>query len=393
MYKMDRSIYIDYASTTYLKEEVLNEMIPYLTKHFGNPSSAHSMSREVKKAIFDAKVKTAKAINAGRDEIFFTSGGSEANNWALKGVAFRNKDKGNHIITTEIEHHSILNTCKYLEEQGFKVTYLPVDEKGIVSTKDLIKAINKDTILVSIMFANNEVGSIQKIKEIGAICKERGILFHTDAVQAIGHIPVDVKEMNIDLLSMSAHKFYGPKGIGALYIRKGTKIHNLIHGGAQERAKRSGTENVSGIVGLGKAIELASNNLESENKKLTLLQDKLIDGLLSIPGTRLNGTTGEERLPGNVNISFKYVSGEAMLVALDNMGIYASSGSACASGSLEPSHVLVSMGLPEDIIKSSLRFSMGEGTTEEDIDYLIKTIPNVVKKIRSLNPEWEKATQ
>ena len=390
---MDRSIYIDYASTTYLKEEVLNEMIPYLTKHFGNPSSAHSMSREVKKAIFDAKVKTAKAINAGRDEIFFTSGGSEANNWALKGVAFRNKDKGNHIITTEIEHHSILNTCKYLEEQGFKVTYLPVDEKGIVSTKDLIKAINKDTILVSIMFANNEVGSIQKIKEIGAICKERGILFHTDAVQAIGHIPVDVKEMNIDLLSMSAHKFYGPKGIGALYIRKGTKIHNLIHGGAQERAKRSGTENVSGIVGLGKAIELASNNLESENKKLTLLQDKLIDGLLSIPGTRLNGTTGEERLPGNVNISFKYVSGEAMLVALDNMGIYASSGSACASGSLEPSHVLVSMGLPEDIIKSSLRFSMGEGTTEEDIDYLIQTIPNVVKKIRSLNPEWEKATR
>lgn len=393
MYKMDRSIYIDYASTTYLKEEVLNEMIPYLTKHFGNPSSAHSMSREVKKAIFDAKVKTAKAINAGRDEIFFTSGGSEANNWALKGVAFRNKDKGNHIITTEIEHHSILNTCKYLEEQGFKVTYLPVDEKGIVSTKDLIKAINKDTILVSIMFANNEVGSIQKIKEIGAICKERGILFHTDAVQAIGHIPVDVKEMNIDLLSMSAHKFYGPKGIGALYIRKGTKIHNLIHGGAQERAKRSGTENVSGIVGLGKAIELASNNLESENKKLTLLQDKLIDGLLSIPGTRLNGPTGEERLPGNVNISFKYVSGEAMLVALDNMGIYASSGSACASGSLEPSHVLVSMGLPEDIIKSSLRFSMGEGTTEEDIDYLIQTIPNVVKKIRSLNPEWEKATR
>jgi cysteine desulfurase len=351
------------------------------------------MSREVKKAIFDAKVKTAKAINAGRDEIFFTSGGSEANNWALKGVAFRNKDKGNHIITTEIEHHSILNTCKYLEEQGFKVTYLPVDEKGIVSTKDLIKAINKDTILVSIMFANNEVGSIQKIKEIGAICKERGILFHTDAVQAIGHIPVDVKEMNIDLLSMSAHKFYGPKGIGALYIRKGTKIHNLIHGGAQERAKRSGTENVSGIVGLGKAIELASNNLESENKKLTLLQDKLIDGLLSIPGTRLNGPTGEERLPGNVNISFKYVSGEAMLVALDNMGIYASSGSACASGSLEPSHVLVSMGLPEDIIKSSLRFSMGEGTTEEDIDYLIQTIPNVVKKIRSLNPEWEKATR
>lgn len=384
MYKMDRSIYIDYAATTYLKEEVLNEMLPYLTKHFGNPSSAHSMSREVKKAIFDAKVKTAKAINSGRDEVFFTSGGSEANNWALKGVAFRNVDKGNHIITTKIEHHSILNACKYLEEQGFKVTYLPVDEKGIVSTKDLVKAINKNTILVSIMFANNEVGSIQKVKEIGSICKERGILFHTDAVQAVGHIPIDVKDMHIDLLSMSAHKFYGPKGIGALYIKKGTKIHNLIHGGAQERAKRSGTENVSGIVGLGKAIELASNNLEAENKRLTMLQDKLIKGLLSIPYTRLNGPTGEERLPGNVNISFKYVSGEAMLVALDNMGIYASSGSACASGSLEPSHVLVSMGLPEDIIKSSLRFSMGEGTVEEDIDYLIEIIPDVVERIRSL---------
>lgn len=387
---MDNKVYIDYASTTYLKEEVLNEMLPYLTKYFGNPSSAHSMSREVKKAIYDAKVKVGKAVNAGRDEVFFTSGGSEANNWALKGVAFRNKDKGKHIITSEIEHHSILNTCKYLEELGFNVTYLPVDEKGIVNTVDLVKAINKDTILVSIMFANNEVGSIQKIKEIGTICKERKIIFHTDAVQAVGHIPIDVKELNIDLLSMSAHKFYGPKGIGALYVKKGTRIHNLIHGGAQERAKRSGTENVSGIVGLGKAIELGCENLEKENKRLAYLGDKLIKGLLSIPYTRLNGPTGEERLPGNVNISFKYVDGEAMLVALDNLGIYASSGSACASGSLEPSHVLVSMGLPEDILKASVRFSMGEGTTEEDIDYLISTIPSVVQRIRSLNPEWEK---
>lgn len=382
---MNRKIYIDYAATSYIRQEVLNEMMPYLTEHFGNPSSAHSMSREVKKAIYEAKIRTAKALGANRDEVFFTSGGSESDNWAIKGVAFRNKDKGNHIITSKIEHHAVLNTCKYLEEQGFKVTYLPVDKDGMVRIDELEKAINSKTILVSIMFANNEIGSIQPIKQIGDICKKRGIIFHTDAVQAVGHVPINVKDMNIDLLSLSGHKFYGPKGIGALYIKKGVKIHNLIHGGSQERAKRSGTENVAGIVGLGKAIELAVQELDMESKRLVSLRDKLIDGLLSIPNSKLNGPTGEERLPGNVNISFKDVNGEAMLIALDNMGICASSGSACTAGSIEPSHVLLSLGIPKDMVKGSIRFSMGLRNNEEDIDYLIKVIPEIVQKIRNLS--------
>ncbi|MGY0374318.1 cysteine desulfurase NifS [Clostridium sp. JNZ J1-5] len=382
---MNRKIYIDYAATSYIRQEVLNEMMPYLTEHFGNPSSAHSMSREVKKAIYEAKIRTAKALGANRDEVFFTSGGSESDNWAIKGVAFRNKDKGNHIITSKIEHHAVLNTCKYLEEQGFKVTYLPVDKDGMVRIDELEKAINSETILVSIMFANNEIGSIQPIKQIGDICKKRGIIFHTDAVQAVGHVPINVKDMNIDLLSLSGHKFYGPKGIGALYIKKGVKIHNLIHGGSQERAKRSGTENVAGIVGLGKAIELAIQELDMESKRLVSLRDKLIDGLLSIPNSKLNGPTGEERLPGNVNISFKDVNGEAMLIALDNMGICASSGSACTAGSIEPSHVLLSLGIPKDMVKGSIRFSMGLRNNEEDIDYLIKVIPEIVQKIRNLS--------
>lgn len=382
---MNRKIYIDYAATSYIRQEVLNEMMPYLTEHFGNPSSAHSMSREVKKAIYEAKIRTAKALGANRDEVFFTSGGSESDNWAIKGIAFRNKDKGNHIITSKIEHHAVLNTCKYLEEQGFKVTYLPVDKDGMVRIDELEKAINSETILVSIMFANNEIGSIQPIKQIGDICKKRGIIFHTDAVQAVGHVPINVKDMNIDLLSLSGHKFYGPKGIGALYIKKGVKIHNLIHGGSQERAKRSGTENVAGIVGLGKAIELAIQELDMESKRLVSLRDKLIDGLLSIPNSKLNGPTGEERLPGNVNISFKDVNGEAMLIALDNMGICASSGSACTAGSIEPSHVLLSLGIPKDMVKGSIRFSMGLRNNEEDIDYLIKVIPEIVQKIRNLS--------
>lgn len=382
---MNRKIYIDYAATSYIRQEVLNEMMPYLTEHFGNPSSAHSMSREVKKAIYEAKIRTAKALGANRDEVFFTSGGSESDNWAIKGIAFRNKDKGNHIITSKIEHHAVLNTCKYLEEQGFKITYLPVDKNGMVRIDELEKAINSKTILVSIMFANNEIGSIQPIKQIGDICKKRGIIFHTDAVQAVGHVPINVKDMNIDLLSLSGHKFYGPKGIGALYIKKGVKIHNLIHGGSQERAKRSGTENVAGIIGLGKAIELAVQELDMESKRLVSLRDKLIDGLLSIPNSKLNGPTGEERLPGNVNISFKDVNGEAMLIALDNMGICASSGSACTAGSIEPSHVLLSLGIPKDMVKGSIRFSMGLRNNEEDIDYLIKIIPEIVQKIRNLS--------
>lgn len=382
---MNRKIYIDYAATSYIRQEVLNEMMPYLTEHFGNPSSSHSMSREVKKAIYEAKIRTAKALGANRDEIFFTSGGSEADNWAIKGIAFRNKDKGNHIITSQIEHHAVLNTCKYLEEQGFQVTYLPVDKDGMVKVDEVEKAINDKTILVSIMFANNEIGSIQHIKQIGDVCKKKGVIFHTDAVQAVGHVPINVKDMNIDLLSLSGHKFYGPKGIGALYIKKGIKIHNLIHGGSQERAKRSGTENVAGIAGLGKAIELAVQELDVESKRLMYLRDKLIDGLLSIPNSKLNGPRGEERLPGNVNVSFKDVNGEAMLIALDNIGICASSGSACTAGSIEPSHVLLSIGIPKDMVKGSIRFSMGLRNDEEDIDYLIKVIPEIVQKIRNLS--------
>lgn len=384
---MNKNIYLDYASTTFIKEEVLKEMMPYLTEYYGNPSSIHSMSREVKKAIYEAKIRTAKAINANREEIFFTSGGTEADNWAIKGVAFRNKDKGNHIITTKIEHNAVLNSCRYLEEQGFKVTYLPVDEEGIIRIEDLKKAITKETILVSVMFGNNEVGSIQPIKEIGKLCRERSIIFHTDAVQAVGSVAIDVKEINVDLLSMSSHKFYGPKGVGALYIRKGVKIHNLMHGGSQERAKRSGTENVPGIVGIGKAIELATENLEKEKNRLSRLRDKLIDGLLKIPNSKLNGPTGEKRLPGNVNISFKDVSGGTVLIALDDIGVFASAGSACTAGSLEPSHVLLSLGVPEDMARSSVRFTMGAKTTEEEIDYLIEVMPKIIEKIRSTNIE------
>lgn len=380
---MEKNIYMDYASTTYLKEEVLKEMMLYLTEHFGNPSSIHSMSREVKRAVIEAKSRTARAINADRDEVFFTSGGTEGDNWAIKGVAFRNRDKGDHIITTRIEHKAVLNSCKYLEEQGFKVTYLPVDEEGIIRIEDLKNAITKETILVSIMFGNNEVGSIQPIKEIGKICRERDIIFHTDAVQAVGSISIDVKDMNIDLLSMSAHKFYGPKGVGAFYIRKGVKIHNLLHGGSQERGKRSGTENVAGVVGLGKAIEIAASGVERESERLSSLRDKLIEGLLKIPDSRLNGPRGEKRLPGNVNVSFEGVNGGTMLITLDSMGIYASAGSACTAGSLEPSHVLLSLGISEDLAKNSIRFTLGGKTTEEEVDYVIKIMPEIVERIRN----------
>jgi len=384
---MNKEVYIDYAATTYLKKEILDEMLPYLTEHFGNPSSAHSMSREGKKAIFDSKVKVAKAINANREEIFFTSGGSESDNWAIKGAAFKNRNKGNHIITTKIEHHAILNTCKYLEEQGFKITYLPVDEEGIIKLDALENAINSKTIIVSVMFANNEVGSIQPVKQIGELCRKKGVIFHTDAIQAVGQVPIDVKDMNIDLLSLSAHKFYGPKGIGVLYIRKGINIHNLIHGGSQERAKRSGTENVAGIVGLGKAIELAASNLNDESERLKKLRDRLIKGLLNIKDSKLNGPLGKSRLPGNVNVSFKGVNGEALLIALDRKGIYASAGSACTAGSIEPSHVLQSMGISDEMNKSSIRFSMGSKTNEEDIDYLIATIEKIVEDIRNITLE------
>lgn len=386
---MNKRIYMDYAATTYTKPEVLNEMIPYFTEHFGNPSSIYSLSRETRKAIDLSRDRVAKALNAQNSEIYFTGGGSEADNWALKGIAFAHRSKGNHIITTAIEHHAILHACEFLEKNGFEVTYLPVDEYGFVRLEDLKNAITDKTILVSIMFANNEIGTIQNIKEIGAICRERKVFFHTDAVQAIGNVPIDVKEMNIDLLSLAAHKFYGPKGVGVLYIRKGVRIENLIHGGGQERSKRAGTENIAGIVGLGKAIEMATENIEEKSKKLTVLRDKLMDGLLKVPYTRLNGPRGNERLSGNVNVCFQFIEGESVLLLLDDVGICASSGSACTSGALDPSHVLLAIGLPHEIAHGSLRLSIGDGTTEEEVNYVLEAVPGIVQRLREMSPLWE----
>lgn len=386
---MKKPIYMDYAATTYVKPEVLEEMMPYFTEHFGNPSSIYSLSRETRKALDTARDKVAKAVNADTNEIYFTGGGSEADNWALKGVAFANVNKGNHIITTKIEHHAILHACEYLEKHGFEVTYLPVDQDGFIKVEDLEAAITDRTILVSIMFANNEIGTIQPIKEIGKLCREKKILFHTDAVQAVGNLQIDVKEMNIDLLSMAAHKIYGPKGTGALYVRKGVKLDNLVHGGGQERARRAGTENVAGIVGFGKAIELAVANMEEHTKRLSVLRNRLIEGLLKVPYSRLNGPASENRLSGNVNICFRFIEGEAILLLLDHMGICASSGSACTSGSLDPSHVLLAIGLPHEIAHGSLRLSLGDGNTEEEVDYVIETVEKVVKRLRDMSPLWD----
>lgn len=386
---MNKTVYMDYAATTYTKPEVLEDMIPYFTEFYGNPSSIYSISRETKKAIDKARNRIAKAINADPAEIYFTGGGSEADNWAIKGIALANKNKGNHIITTKIEHHAVLHTCEYLEKQGFEVTYLDVDEEGSIRLEELKNAIKPSTILVTIMTANNEIGTVQPIKEIGTICKERKVFFHTDAVQAIGHIDMDVKNMDIDALSLSGHKIYGPKGVGVLYLRKGIKIHNLVHGGAQERNRRAGTENVAGIVGLGKAIELAMENLTEEKERLTYLRDKLIKGLLEIPYSKLNGSVGDKRLPGNVNISFEFIEGESVLLMLDAKGICASSGSACTSGSLDPSHVLLSIGLPHEVAHGSLRLTMGAKTTEEEVDYVIETVPAIVQRLRDMSPLYD----
>lgn len=386
---MNKTVYMDYAATTYTKPEVLEDMIPYFTEFYGNPSSIYSISRETKKAIDKARNRIAKAINADPAEIYFTGGGSEADNWAIKGIALANKNKGNHIITTKIEHHAVLHTCEYLEKQGFEVTYLDVDEEGFIRLEELKNAIKPSTILVTIMTANNEIGTIQPIKEIGAICKERKVFFHTDAVQAIGHIDMDVKDMDIDALSLSGHKIYGPKGVGVLYLRRGIKIHNLVHGGAQERNRRAGTENVAGIVGLGKAIELSMENLTEEKERLTYLRDKLIKGLLQIPYSKLNGSVGDKRLPGNVNISFEFIEGESVLLMLDAKGICASSGSACTSGSLDPSHVLLSIGLPHEVAHGSLRLTMGAKTTEEEVDYVIETVPEIVQRLRDMSPLYD----
>lgn len=386
---MKKIIYLDNAATTPTKSDVLEEMIPYFTEKYGNPSSIYSVARESKSAIEKARDRVAKALNSNADEIFFTGGGSEADNWAIKGIALANRDRGNHIITTKIEHHAVLHTCSYLEKHGFNITYLNVDESGLISIEELKNSITDKTILISVMFANNEIGTIQPISEIGKLCREKGIYFHTDAVQAVGNASINVKEMNIDLLSLSAHKFYGPKGVGALYIRKGVKVHPYIHGGGQERNRRAGTENVPGIVGLGKAIELAQNNLEGHMNKLTLLRNKLINGIMEkIPYTKLNGHP-EKRLPGNANICFRFIEGESLLLLLDETGICGSSGSACSSGSLDPSHVLLAIGLPHEIAHGSLRLSIGDSTTEEDIDYVLSVLPNIVKRLRDMSPLYE----
>lgn len=384
-----KNVYMDYSATTYVKPEVLEEMMPYFTEKFGNPSSFYGISRETKRAIDTAREKVAKGLNCLPDEVYFTGGGSEADNWAIKGIASAHKNKGNHIITTKIEHHAVLHTCQYLEKNGFEVTYLDVDSEGFINLDDLKNAITDKTILVSIMFANNEIGTIQPVKEIGEICKEKKIFFHTDAVQAVGNVAIDVKEMNIDMLSLAGHKIYGPKGIGVLYIKKGIKIDNLIHGGAQEKNRRAGTENIAGIVGLGKAMELATCNIEEHMEKMTALRDRLIDGLLKIPYTNLNGPRGEKRLPGNVNVRFRFIEGESILLSLDFKGVCASSGSACTSGSLDPSHVLLAIGLPHELAHGSLRLTLGAGSTEEDVDYVLEVTPPIIERLRNMSPLWD----
>ena len=381
---MDR-IYMDNAATTAVSPEVLQAMLPYFTDIYGNPSSIHSTGRDARRAVDAARKQVAAAIGAQPTEIYFTAGGSESDNWAIKGTAFAKRAKGNHIITSQIEHHAVLHTCAWLEKQGFEVTYLPVDEFGRVRVEDVEKAITDKTILISIMAANNEIGTLQPITEIGKLAKSRGILFHTDAVQAMGAIPIDVNAMNIDMLSMSGHKFHGPKGIGVLYVRKGVHPDIFMHGGAQERGQRAGTENLAGIVGIGKAIELATQNLEANAARMSRLRDKLIDGILAeIPDVRLNGHR-TERLPNNVNVSIRYIEGEAMLLRLDLAGIAGSSGSACTSGSLDPSHVLLAIGLPHEIAHGSLRLSLGTDTTEDQVDEVLRVLPGIVKDLRAMS--------
>ncbi len=386
-----RTIYMDHSATTFVKPEVLEAMNPYFTEHFGNPSSLYGIARYSKKAIDTARLQVAKALGADPDEIYFTSGGSESDNWAIKGVALANHKRGNHIITTQIEHHAVLHTCQFLEKEGFEVTYLPVDQYGLVSPMDLEKAITDKTILISVMYANNEIGTIEPVAELGAIARKHKVYFHTDAVQAIGNVSIDVKSQNIDMLSLSAHKFYGPKGVGALYIRKGVRIENLIHGGGQERKRRAGTENIAGIVGLGKAIELATADIPGHNATIKAMRDRLIKGVLEkIPNSRLNGHP-EKRLPGNFNVSFEFIEGESMLLWLDDAGVCASTGSACTSGSLEPSHVLLATGLPVEISHGSLRLTLGDANREGDVDFVLDILPKVVQKLRDMSPLYQKS--
>lgn len=384
-----RKVYLDNAATTALAPQVLEAMLPYFTQHYGNPSSVHAFGREAKQGLDKARDQVAKALNCEPSEVIFTGCGTESDNTVLLGVAQRYGNKGKHIITTNVEHHAILHTCEYLEKQGYEVTYLPVDADGLVTAEQVAAAIRPDTILVSIMFANNEVGTIMPIQQIGAVCKEKGVLFHTDAVQAVGHIPVDVQAMHIDMLSLSAHKFHGPKGVGALYCRKGIRLPSYIMGGAQEKGRRAGTENVAGIVGLGAAIELATEKLEENRAKMTALRDRLMTGIQArISEVKLNGHP-TNRLPNNVNFSFKYIEGESILLMLDMNGIAASSGSACTSGSLDPSHVLLALGLPHEIAHGSVRLTLGDETTAEDIDYTIDVLEKTVTRLRAMSPLYK----
>ena len=385
-------IYLDNAATTRVRSEVAEAVLPAMTETYGNASSVHSFGREAKKAMEKARAQVAAAIGAKKEEIYFTAGGSEADNWAIKGAAHALRRKGLHIITTAIEHHAVLHTCQALEKEGFEVTYLPVDEYGLVTPEQVEAAIRPDTILVSVMAANNEIGTIEPIAEIGAVCRAHKVLFHTDAVQAVGHMPLDVAAMQIDMLSLSGHKFYAPKGVGALYIRTGVRIENLIEGGAQERNRRAGTENVPAIVGMGKAIELITAEMAEENARISGLRDRLIAGILdAIPESRLNGHP-TKRLPGNVNVSIRYIEGEALLLSLDMAGIAASSGSACTSGSLDPSHVLLAIGLPHEIAHGSLRLTIGRDNTQDEIDRVLEELPKIVSRLRAMSPLYDDRT-
>ena len=383
---MERRVYLDNAATTMVRPEVVETMNQYYTDLYGNPSSIYDFGQKAKKSLQAARETVADLINANTDEIYFTGCGSESDNWAIKGVADRYKSKGNHIITSNIEHHAILHTCEYLEKNGFEVTYLDVDKYGMVSIDDLKAAIKDETILITIMFANNEIGTIQPIKEIGAIARENKIFFHTDAVQAFGHVPIDVDQMNIDMLSASAHKIHGPKGVGMLYIKKGIRLENLIHGGAQERKMRAGTENVAGICGFAKAVQIAQETMDESVEKTRELRDRFMKLIPeNIENCKLNGHP-EKRLPGNVNFSFEFIEGESLLLYLDMDGIAASSGSACTSGALDPSHVLMAIGLPHEIAHGSLRLSLSDFNTEEEVDYTVEKLASVVERLRQMSP-------
>lgn len=380
-----KTVYLDHAATTPIRDEVLEAMLPYLKEQYGNASSVHRFGREAKKALDQARETVAEVLNAGFNEIIFTSGGTESNNLAIKGAAQANRKRGNHIITSCIEHPAVLNPMKELEKDGFEVTYLPVSEEGLVSVEDFQNALRDDTILVSIMHANNEIGTIQPIAAIGKIARDKGVLMHTDAVQSVGSMDVDVQALNVDLLTLSAHKLYGPKGVGALYVRRGVRLIPQLHGGVQERRRRAGTENTAGIIGLAEALKLAKAELDVEVPRIQKLRDRLLDGILQIPHTRLNGSR-TERLPHNINVCFEFIEGESLLLNLDLKGIAGSSGSACTSGSLEPSHVLLAIGLPHEIAHGSLRLTLGRANTDADIDYVLECLPPIVERLRQMSP-------